>query len=53
MDRTWIPNGVPFSDTFTVGVEEFIEWVKQRYLGKRSLARVEIILTRWIIVGRT
>jgi hypothetical protein len=39
------------SPTFNAGVEEFIEWVKKDTRGKRSLARVENVLTKWIILG--
>jgi hypothetical protein len=35
MDRTWITDGLPFSEMFTAGVQEFIMWVKQRYLMKK------------------
>ena len=31
MDRSWIPNGRPFSLTFIAGVEEFLDMVKQKY----------------------
>ena len=36
MDRSWIPYGRPFSPTFNAGVEEFIEWVKQKFLEQKN-----------------
>ena len=35
MDRYWIPNGRPFSPTFIVGVEDFMDIVKEKYLDKK------------------
>ena len=35
MDRSWIHNGRPFSPTFIVGVEEFMDMVEQRYPGQK------------------
>jgi hypothetical protein len=34
MDKSWIPNGRPFSPTFIAGVEDFMDTVEQRYPGQ-------------------